>query len=163
MASNKILDVKKEVVSEIKDKVSDSASVIFFDYRGLSVAETTELRNKLRQSNSDIKIYKNTMVKRALDSLNLNVGNVLEGPNAISLSKDVIEPIKVLTNYAKDHTALSIKGGIIDGNVSSIEELAKLATIPSREGLLTMLAGGMIGIAKDLSICLQLYSEQKTE
>jgi large subunit ribosomal protein L10 len=163
MASNKILDVKKEVVSEIKDKVSDSASVIFFDYRGLSVAETTELRNKLRQSNSDIKIYKNTLVKRALDSLNLNVGNVLEGPNAISLSKDVIEPIKVLTNYAKDHTALSIKGGIIDGNVSSIEELAKLATIPSREGLLTMLAGGMIGIAKDLSICLQLYSEQKSE
>jgi large subunit ribosomal protein L10 len=163
MASNKILDVKKEVVSEIKDKVSDSASVIFFDYRGLSVAETTELRNKLRQSNSDIKIYKNTLVKRALDNLNLNVGNVLEGPNAISLSKDVIEPIKVLTNYAKDHTALSIKGGIIDGNVSSIEELAKLATIPSREGLLTMLAGGMIGIAKDLSICLQLYSEQKSE
>jgi large subunit ribosomal protein L10 len=163
MASNKILDVKKEVVSEIKDKVSDSASVIFFDYRGLSVAETTELRNKLRQSNSDIKIYKNTLVKRALDNLNLNVGNVLEGPNAISLSKDVIEPIKVLTNYAKDHTALSIKGGIVDGNVSSVEELAKLATIPSREGLLTMLAGGMIGIAKDLSICLQLYSEQKTE
>jgi len=161
MASNKILDVKKEVVAEIKDKVSNSSSVIFFDYRGLTVAETMELRNKLRSSNTDVKIYKNTLIKKALENLDLD--NVLEGPNAMSLSTDVIEPIKILTNYAKEHKALEIKGGIIDGNVSSIEELAKLATIPSREGLLTMLAGGMIGIAKDLSICLHLYSEQKGE
>jgi len=163
MASNKILDTKKEVVSEIKDKVSNSSSVIFFDYRGLTVAETMELRKKLRESNSDIKVYKNTLVKRALDNLNLDLGEVLEGPNAMSLSTDVIEPIKIITNYAKEHKALEIKGGIIDGSVSSLEELAKLATIPSREGLLTMLAGGMIGIAKDLSICLHLYSEQKSE
>jgi large subunit ribosomal protein L10 len=163
MASNKILDTKKEVVTEIKDKVSNSSSVIFFDYRGLSVAETMELRKKLKESNSDIKIYKNTLVKRALDNLNLDLGEVLEGPNAMSLSTDVIEPIKIITNYAKEHKALEIKGGIIDGSVSSLEELAKLATIPSREGLLTMLAGGMIGIAKDLSICLHLYSVQKSE
>lgn len=163
MSSVKILDAKKEVVSEIKDRVSKSSSVIFFDYRGLTVAETMELRNKLKDSNSDIKIYKNTLVKKALDDLNLDLGNVLEGPNALSLSIDAIEPIKVLTVYAKTHKALEIKGGIIDGNVSSLEDIAKLATIPSREGLLTMLAGGMIGIAKDLSICLHLYSEQKGE
>jgi large subunit ribosomal protein L10 len=163
MANNKILDAKKEVVSEIKDRVDSSSSVVFFDYRGLTVAETMELRNKLKASNTDVKIYKNTLVKRALDTLGLNLGNVLEGPNAITLSEDAIEPVKVLTNYAKEHKALEIKGGIIDGKISSIEELAKLATIPSREGLLTMLAGGMIGIAKDLSICLQLYSEQKSE
>ena len=161
MASEKILESKKQVVSEIKNKVDNSSSVIFFDYRGLTVAETMELRNKLRSSNTDVKIYKNTLIKKALENLDLD--NVLEGPNAMSLSTDVIEPIKILTNYAKEHKALEIKGGIIDGNVSSIEELAKLATIPSREGLLTMLAGGMIGIAKDLSICLHLYSEQKGE
>lgn len=161
MASEKILESKKQVVSEIKNKVDNASSVIFFDYRGLTVAETMELRNKLRSSNTDVKIYKNTLIRKALD--NLDLGNVLEGPNAMSLSTDVIEPIKVLTNYAKEHKALEIKGGIIDGNVSSLEELAKLATIPSREGLLTMLAGGMIGIAKDLSICLHLYSEQKGE
>lgn len=163
MASNKILEAKKEVVSEIKDKVSNSSSVVFFDYRGLTVAETMELRHKLKKSNSDIKIYKNTLVKKALDTLNLDLGKVLEGPNAIVLSTDAIEPIKVLTEYAREHKALEIKGGIIDGNVSGVTELAKLATIPSREGLLTMLAGGMIGIAKDLSICLNLYSEQKSE
>lgn len=163
MPSNKILDVKKSVVSEIEDKVSKSSSVIFFDYRGLTVAETMELRNILKASNSDVKIYKNTLIKRALENLKINVDDVLQGPNAMTLSSDVIEPVKVLTNYAKEHKALEIKGGIIDGNVSSLEELAKLATIPSREGLLTMLAGGMIGIAKDLSICLHLYSEQKSE
>lgn len=161
MASEKILESKKQVVSEIKNKVDNASSVIFFDYRGLTVAETMELRNKLKNSNTEVKIYKNTLIGKALD--NLDLGNVLEGPNAMSLSTDVIEPIKILTNYAKEHKALEIKGGIIDGNVSSLEELAKLATIPSREGLLTMLAGGMIGIAKDLSICLQLYSEQKGE
>lgn len=163
MASNKILEAKKEVVSEIKDKVSSSSSVVFFDYRGLTVAETMELRQKLKKSNSDIKIYKNTLVKKALETLNLDLGKVLEGPNAIVLSTDAIEPIKVLTEYAKEHKALEIKGGIVDGNISGVTELAKLATIPSREGLLTMLAGGMIGIAKDLSICLNLYSEQKSE
>ncbi len=161
MPSQKVLDTKKEVVSEIKNKVDNSASIIFFDYRGLSVAETMELRSQLKKSNTDIKIYKNTLIKRALDRYDLD--NILIGPNAITLSTDVIEPIKVLTNYAKNHKALEIKGGIIDGNISSIEEITKLSTIPSREGLLTMLAGGMIGIVKDLSICLHLYSEQKNE
>ncbi|MDD2202817.1 MAG: 50S ribosomal protein L10 [Bacilli bacterium] len=163
MASDKILDAKKEIVSEIKDRISNSSSVIFFDYLGLSVGETMELRKKLKESNSDIKIYKNTLVKRALDNLDLDLGDVMAGPNAMSLSTDVVEPIKIITNYAKEHKALEIKGGIVDGSVSSLEELAKLATIPSREGLLTMLAGGMIGIVKDLSICLHLYSEQKSE
>lgn len=163
MASNKILEAKKEVVAIIKDKLSNSASVIFFDYRGLTVAETSELRNKLKETKTELKIYKNTLVKRALANLSLDLGNVLEGPSAMTLSIDAIEPIKVLTNYAKEHKALVIKGGIVDGSISSIEELAKLSTIPSREGLLTMLAGGMIGIAKDLSICLHLYSEQKSK
>ena len=163
MASEKVLETKKQTVSEIKEKVSDASSVIFFDYRGLTVAETTELRSKLRASNSDVKIYKNTLVKKALDELKFNMDEVLKGPNAISLSKDIVEPIKILANYAKEHKALEVKGGIVDGKISSLTELAKLATVPSREGLLTMLAGGMLAIVKDLSICLQLYSEQKNE
>jgi large subunit ribosomal protein L10 len=163
MPSEKVLNVKKEVVSEIREKVNNSSSVIFFDYRGLSVAETVELRSKLREIKADVKVYKNTLVKRALDNLKINLENVLEGPNAMSFSTNVIEPIKILTDYAKEHKALEIKGGIIDGNPTSISEIATLATIPSRDGLLTMLAGGMIGIVKDLSICLHLYSEQKNE
>ncbi|HHT37934.1 MAG TPA: 50S ribosomal protein L10 [Mollicutes bacterium] len=163
MASEKVMDAKKQIVSEIENKLKDSASAIFFDYRGLTAAETVELRSKLKASNTEVKIYKNTLTKRALDNLELNLDDILVGPNAMTLSENVIEPIKVLTDYAKNHKALEIKGGIIDGKISTIEEIAKLATIPSREGLLTMLAGGLIGVARDLSICLHLYSEQKSE
>ena len=163
MPSKNILENKKVVVSEITDKIKESSSIVFFDYRGLTVSEVAELRDKLRQIGTDVKVYKNTLTRRALENLDINMDEALIGPNAISFSKDIVEPIKILTAYAKEHKALEIKTGIIDGEVSTSEDIAKLATIPSREGLLTMVAGGMIGIAKDLSICLHLLSEQKSE
>jgi len=161
MASPKILEQKKSVVSEISDKIKNSSSVVFFDYRGLSVEEITELRRKLRESSSDLKIYKNTLTKIATDGLNINVDEYLVGPSAIAFSEDIIAPIKILTEYAKEHKALEVKGAIVDGEVSGLDVVNKLASIPSREGLLTMLAGGMIQIAKDLSISLNLLAEQK--
>ena len=161
MANKLILEKKAKTVDEITEKLKNSAGVVFIDYRGLTDEELTTLRRSLRENSADVKVYKNTLTKRALDSLNLTLDECVEGTSALVYSEDAVAPIKVVTNFAKDHEALSIKGGIVDGKVSSLEELAKLATIPSREGLLTMLAGGMIGIAKDLSIALNLYAEQK--
>lgn len=161
MPSKKVLEIKQEVVSVIKDKIENSASVIFVDYRGLTVDETNLLRIKLKESDTELKIYKNSLVKRALENLKLDLGDVLAGPSAITISKEMIDPIKVLTNFAKEYKTLTIKGGIIEGKISTLEELNNLATIPSRETLLNMLAGGMMEIVKDLSICLNLYSEQK--
>lgn len=161
MGNKKTLESKMSVVSEITNRVKSSSSVVFFDYRGLSDEEITELRKKLRESDSDMKVYKNTLTKRALDDLNLTIEECVVGPSAVVFGTDAIAPIKTLVNYAKDHILLSIKGGIVDGKVSSMESLAKLATIPSREGLLTMLAGGLIGIPRDLCISLNLYAEQK--
>jgi large subunit ribosomal protein L10 len=161
MANQERLEMKKAVVSEITDKIKDSSSVVFFDYRGLTDEELTELRRKLKDNETDMKVYKNTLTKRALDNLQLVMEECVQGPSAVAFSKDAIAPIKILTDYAKDHVALSIKGGIVDGKASTMDVLSKLATIPSREGLLTMLAGGMIGIARDLSIALNLYAEQK--
>lgn len=161
MANKLILEKKAETVKEITEKLKNSAGVVFIDYRGLTDEEITSLRKTLRENNADVKVYKNTLTKRALDSLEISLDECVEGPSALVYSEDAVSPIKVVTNFAKEHDALSIKGGIVDGKVSSLEELAKLATIPSREGLLTMLAGGMIGIAKDLSIALNLYAEQK--
>ena len=163
MANQKILEAKADIVEEIKNVANDNASFILFDYRGLTAEETTELRKILRDSESGYKVWKNTLTKRALDSLNYNLDNCLEGPSAIAYSKDAIAPIKALSNFAKEHPALEIKGGIVDGNVTSLEEINALSTIPSREGLLTMLAGGLIGTVKDLSIALNLLSEQKSE
>ncbi len=161
MANKLILEKKAQVVEEITSKLKNSAGVVFVDYRGLTDEELTSLRRTLRENNADVKVYKNTLTKRALDSLNISLDECVEGPSALVYSEDAVAPIKVVTNFAKDHEALSVKGGIVDGKVSSLEELAKLATIPSRDGLLTMLAGGMIGIARDLSIALNLYAEQK--
>ena len=161
MANKLILEKKAQVVEEITSKLKNSAGVVFVDYRGLTDEEITALRRSLRENNADVKVYKNTLTKRALDSLNISLDECVEGPSALVYSEDAVAPIKVVTNFAKDHEALSVKGGLVDGKVSSLEELAKLATIPSRDGLLTMLAGGMIGIARDLSIALNLYAEQK--
>lgn len=161
MANKLILEKKAETVNEITSKLKDNSGIVFVDYRGLTDEEVTSLRKKLRENNADMKVYKNTLTKRALDSLNMSLDECVEGPSALVYSTDAVSPIKIVTGFAKEHEALSIKGGIIDGKVSSLEELAQLATIPSREGLLTMLAGGMIGIVKDLSIALNLYSEQK--
>jgi large subunit ribosomal protein L10 len=159
VASQKILDQKQTVVNEIVDKARESASIVLFEYRGLSVGEMTELRKKLRETDSEVKVYKNTLTKRALDSLNINVDEHLMGPKAIAFGKDSIAPIKVLSEYAKNHKALELKVGFVDGSVADINTLNKLAAIPSREVLLTMLAGGLIGVVRDLSIALDLYSK----
>ena len=161
MANASILAKKQEVIDEIKSKITDSNGVVLFDYRGLTDAEAKELRRSLRDSGSDYKVYKNTLMARALNDLNIDLADNLTGPSALAYSEDQIAPIKVLTDFAKKHPAVILKVGIVDNEVTDKAKLASLATIPSRDGLLTMLAGGMIGIVKDLSICLDLYSKEK--
>ncbi len=161
MASKKILEAKAAVVSEISDKVKASESVIVFSYQGLTVAEFTELRRNLKDANGEVKIYKNTLVRRALNDLSIGMDDAfLEGPNAIVFGESLLEPIKVLSKFAKEHEKATIIVGIISGNVASLETINEYASIPSREGLLTQLAGGMIQYVRDLSIALNLYSEQ---
>lgn len=163
MASQKNLEKKSEIINEITTATKENSSFILFDYRGLTAEETAELRKLLRENDSTYKVWKNTLAKRALDSLNYNLDECLEGPSAMAYSKDAIAPIKVLSDFAKTHKALELKGGIVDGKVASLDEIKELANIPSREGLLTMLAGGLIGTVKDLSIALNLLSEQKEQ
>ena len=159
MANQKIIARKQETVNEITNKVKESSSTVLFEYHGLTVNETMELRRKLRDSGSDYKVYKNTLVKRALDSLNIDMDAELNGPKAIAFGTDAVAPIKVLSDFAKDHPALIMKIGYVDGQIADQNMLKQLASIPSREGLLTMLASGLMGVVKDLSICLDLYSK----
>ena len=161
MANSKILEANQEVINEITEVVKNNASFILFDYRGLTAEETTMLRKKLRESNASYKVWKNTLTKRAMDSLNIDLDTSLEGPSAMAYSNDSVAPIKVLSDFKKEHPALEIKGGLVDGKVTSLDEIKALATLPSREGLLTMLASGLIGTVKDLSIALNLLSEKK--
>ena len=163
MASEKILMQKQTVIDEIKEKTSNAKTIVLFDYRGLTDSEIKELRVKLRESNSDYKVYKNTLMARAFNDLGIDLSEALSGPSALAYSDDQIAPIKILSEFAKNHEALSLKVGIVDGEKADQAKLAEYATLPSRDGLLTMLAGGMIGLVKDLSICLDLYSQQKEE
>ena len=163
MANAKIIEQKQAVVSEIKEKFENAKSVVLFDPRGLKVSEVTELRRSLKESGSDYKVYKNTLTKRALADSGLELESYLEGPTAISFSSDELAPVKILSEFAKSHEALELKAGVVEGKVANIQELNSYAAIPSREGLLTMLAGGLIGTVRDLSICLDLYSKEKEE
>ena len=163
MASEKILMQKQLVIDEIKDRASNAKTIVLFDYRGMTDSEAKELRIKLKESNSDYKVYKNTLMARAFNDLGIDLNDELNGPSAFAYGEEQIAPIKTLAEFAKSHPALVLKVGIVDGEKADQAKLAEYATLPSREQLLTMLAGGMIGIAKDLSICLDLYSQQKEE
>lgn len=162
MANVKILERKQGIIDEIAAKAKESAAVVLFDYQGLTVTETNELRRKLKETGSDLKIYKNTLTKRALDSLNIDLGE-LGGPKAVAFGTDAVAPIKVLSDYAKNHPALSLKVGYVDGSVADEAMLKELSQIPSREGLLTMLAGGLMQTVKDFAIALDLHAQNLEE
>ena len=159
MANPKILEAKQNVINEIESNVKESSSFILLDNNGLTVSESMELRRALKGSNSELKIYKNTLLARAFKDLNLDLEDKLNGPTIVAFGKDVIEPIKAVSEFSKTHEKLVMKIGVVDGKVTHLDELKKLATIPSREGLLTMFASGLLAIPRDFSICLDLHSK----
>jgi len=163
MASKRILEQKENTVKEITDKISNSKTFLLLNYQGLTVSEIAELRSSLREVNSDIKVYKNTLMNLALKSKNIELNDYMSGPNAYLFSESIIEPIKVVSKFAKDHPALEVRVGYIDNEVVSKDVINEYATIPSMEGLLTMFAGGLIEHVRNLSIGLNLYAEKLEE
>ena len=163
MANATVLAKKQEIIDEVKARVNEATTVVLFDYRGLTDNESKELRVKLREAGADYKVYKNTLMARAFDDLKIDVKDSLEGPSAFAYGNDAIAPIKVLSDFAKTHPALVFKVGIVDGEVSDKDTLVKLSKLPSKETLLTQLAGALIAIPRDLVISLDLYSKQKED
>ena len=159
MANQKILDKKQEIIDEIADKTKNASSVVLFEYQGLTAQDTNNLRRLLKENGSEFKIYKNTLVKRAFETLKIDLTDELKGPKAMAFSDDAVAPIKVLYDFAKKNNALVVKTGIVDGEITEEAKLRELSTIPSREGLLTMLAGGLIGTVRNLAICLDLRAQ----
>lgn len=163
MASAKILEQKKEVVKEIVNKLDESKTFLLLNYQGLTVSEIATLRKNLREIGSDVKVYKNTLVNLALKEKNIELYDYMEGPNAYLFSKDIIEPIKIVSKFAKEHPALEIRVGFIDDKIADTKVISEYATIPSMEGLLTMFAGGLIEHVRNMSIALNLYAEKLEE
>ena len=163
MASEKILNRKKETVKEITDKIKNSQRVILFNYKESTVADLQGLRRELKKVDSEVKIYKNTLVNIALNGMGVNLTEFLEGQNAIVFGKDLLEPIKAIDAFAKAHDNVKIITGMVNGEVVSLDVINDYASIPSMEGLLTMFAGGLIEHVKNLSIALNLYAEKLGE
>lgn len=160
MASKEILKQKEATVAEIEKKLDSSKTFLLLNYQGLTVSEIAELRRSLREINSDVKVYKNTLMNIALKNKNIDLNEYMEGPNAYLFSDSIIEPIKAVSNFAKEHPALEVRVGYIDNEFADAKVISTYATIPSMEGLLTMFAGGLIEHVRNLSIGLNLYAEK---
>ncbi|TWI53612.1 50S ribosomal protein L10 [Halalkalibacter nanhaiisediminis] len=160
-----VLEQKKQVVADIAAKLNGSKATVVVDYRGLNVAEVTELRKQLREAGVEFKVYKNTLTRRATAEANLTeLDAQLVGPTAIAFSaEDVIAPAKVLNEFAKKHEALEIKAGVIEGQVASVEEIKALAELPSREGLLSMLANVLQAPMRGFALVTKAVADQKEE
>ena len=163
MASEKALKQKEELVKALAERMKSAKVIILTDYRGINVADVTKLRADLRNTNSEYKVIKNNIIKRALDMNGESaLDDLLTGPTAVLMGdEDYLEPSKVLYNFAKDNDFYKIKGGIIDGKVMTAEEIITLAKLPSRQELLGMLAGALLGNISKLAVGLNEVCKQK--
>ncbi|AIF42037.1 50S ribosomal protein L10 [Virgibacillus sp. SK37] len=160
-----IIEKKKQIVEEIADKFRASQTAVVVDYRGLDVAEVTELRKQLREAGIDFKVYKNTMTRRAVEAAELNdLSDVLVGPNAVAFStEDVVAPARILNDFAKKHEALEIKGGVIEGKVATLEQIKELADLPNYEGMVSMLLSVLQAPVRNFAYATKAIAEQKEE
>ena len=165
MASEKILLQKQQIVADLTEKIKTAASGVLVDYCGLTVAEDTELRNKLREAGVEYSVVKNTLTKRAANAAGFTeFDEILNGPTALALSfDDVVAPAKVLADFAKDHEVMTIKAGFMDGKAMTLEEVTALSKIPSKDTLYAMLAGGLNATIAGLARALNAVAEQQGE
>ena len=156
---------KAQEVEVVTAKLKEAASVVVVDYRGLTVEQVTELRKQLRDANVEMKVIKNGILRRAAEAAGLEgMEDVFVGPTAVAFSnEDVVAPAKIMNDFAKQADKLEIKGGIIEGNVSSVEEIVALAKLPSREGLLSMLLSVLQAPVRNVAYAVKAVSESKDE
>ena len=165
MASEKIINQKKEEVTKLANQMKEAKLILLTDYRGINVSDVTKLRTSLRNINADYKVFKNNITKRALAECGLEgLDEVLEGPKAVIMTnEDYLEPLKVIYEFSKKNDYYKIKGGIIEGKVMTAEEIITLAKLPSREQLLSMLAGALLGNISKLAVALDQVRIQKEQ
>lgn len=133
------LEAKKAVVNEIVERINGAQTTIICEYRGLTVAQLEALRNTLRENNASFAVYKNSMVARALDAVGkADLAKVLEGPNAVIFSTDVIAGAKVAAKFAKKNSNLVLKGGLVEGQILDAKGIKEIAALPGRDGLISM-------------------------
>ncbi|EGO9252121.1 50S ribosomal protein L10 [Enterococcus faecalis] len=156
---------KETLVQAAAEKFESAASVVIVDYRGLTVEELTNLRKQLRDAGVEMKVIKNSILSRAAKKVGLDgLDEVFTGPTAVAFSNDdVVAPAKIIDEFAKDAKALEIKGGVIEGKVSSVEQITALAKLPNREGLLSMLLSVLQAPVRNVAYAVKAVAEKNEE
>ena len=156
------VELKQPIVQAIAEDIQGAQSAVLVDYRGLTVAEDTELRKQLREAGVIYKVCKNTMMRRAFEGTEFaELDSYLEGPSAIAISKDdATAPARILCKFAKDAKALELKAGVVEGTVYDSAALNELAKIPSRDELLSKLLGSLQSPITNLARVLNQIAEK---
>ena len=163
MASEKVLNQKKEEVSKLAAEMKEAKLILLTDYRGINVTDVTDLRTKIRNANATYSVIKNNITKRALAECGIEgLDDKLVGPTAVIMSsEDYLEPAKAIYKFSKENEFYKIKGGVIEGKVMTTEEIITLAKLPSKETLLSMLAGALLGNISKVAVALEEVRKQK--
>ena len=159
------VELKQPIVDEIAASLNGAQGVVLVDYRGLTVEQDTQLRKQLREAGVVYKVYKNTLVKRAIAGTEFEpMTEQLEGPTAIAISKeDATAPARILANFAKTADALELKCGVVEGTCYDINSIQTIATIPSREELLSKLLGSMQSPITNFARVIKQIAEKNGE
>ena len=159
-----VLNAKQELVAEISNKIKASDGFVVAEYRGLTVAEVSELRNNLRAENVEYKVYKNTMVERAVEECGFGeLKDYLNGPNAFAFSEDATAPARVLAKFAKSHKNLIMKTGIVEGKIVGVDTLNELSALPNHDGMISMFLGCLQSPVSSVARAIKAVADQKGE
>ena len=161
--SEAIIAKKAQLVTEVAEQFKNASSVVVVDYLGITVEEATNLRAELRKAGVQFAVVKNSILTRAAKEAGLEgMDDIFKGPSAVAFSnEDVVAPAKILADFAKKVEALEIKAGVIEGKVSSKEEIESLAKLPNREGLLSMLLSVLQAPVRNTALAIKAVADQK--
>lgn len=166
MASEKILEVKKQQMAELREKLLTMGSVILADYRGLTVAQDTAMRSEMRKANIEYKVIKNRLLKKAVEGTKYeNLMPHLEGPTSVAMSEDEISAAKIMSKYAnmKEYGKFELKAGVIGDQIVDVNGIEAYAKIPGKNELIAMMLGGMKAPITSLALVLKAILEKKEE
>ncbi len=163
MPNAKVLESKKAVVDTLTGKIKDATSVVFVDYKGISVAQDTELRKQFREAGVEYSVVKNTLTNFAAKNAGYDFSEVLNGTTAMaSTTGDPIAPARIVCEFAKKNkNILSIKGGIVEGSVLSADQLNGFGELPSKNALVAQVLGTFLAPLSSLACVLDQIREQK--
>lgn len=164
MASEKILNAKKEQVKDLAEKMKNAKIILFTEYRGITVGDDTKLRKDLRENNSNYIVVKNSIITHAAKEAGIEGLENIEGPTAVVIGNDdYVAPAKIVNDYSKTNELYKIKLGVMDGKVIELSEVKKLASLPSKETLYAMLASALLGNIRNLAVVLDQTRTKKEE